>query len=211
MKRLHTLRLALALATVLLPAYLADSTMQGADEHQPSANYYAVSQPAWAWWAGPAEQGHAPAIDHPVLKNLGDSVPEDALLQIADSNKADFAENQRYIQGADCFYAWYPLDNATSKVKSFIHKNRCDNGKTGTTIKSSTGTRSYKKCTGIYSTLTIGKAFNQPAYLCEQTCDNSALCAAYATASDGTTDRCWILYSQKAGPSGIHSYWRISD
>jgi hypothetical protein len=196
------------IAAALLPACLADApnlttnTTQGADKHRASADYYAVSQLAYAWWVPGTVAGSAAAVDHQVEFTLGAAVSQDSLLQIASANHADWADNIGISK-----YGWYALDNSTFNAKSFIHKTRCNNGKTGVTVQS--GSTSYKKCDGIFSTLTIGKIFNQPAYLCEETCDKDPLCTAYSTASDSKTDVCWILYMTHVG--GISTYFRISD
>jgi hypothetical protein len=144
--KLARLALAAALLSACLANVSANSTTQGAVEHQPSADYYAVSQPAYVWSDGVASaDGTAPAVDKLISKGLPGIIPEDALLQIMDANKADYGFEK--VNQFPTRAKWFPRSNSTFNAKSFIHKTRCYLGGAGITVHASTGTgATYKKC-----------------------------------------------------------------
>jgi hypothetical protein len=206
--------LALALALALVPACLAKaSTTKGTTNkatHQPGVNYYAVSQPVYAFDSTRASSviGVGPAQDQGVYDQIPSAngrVPENALLQLMDANDADLAQGY-YDPGNNADMRWFPRSNSSFGAKSFIHKTRCFNGQTGTTVQSSIGKYYYKKCPNTNTALFVGKTFRIAPFLCEESCDKDATCVGYVV--DGAGQNCWTLVSTTLAHS---SYYRISD
>jgi hypothetical protein len=201
-------------ALVLVPACLANASTTNVTikraTHQPNANYYAVSEPAYAFNSNRASSvvGVGPIQDQGVYDTLpaaGGRVPEDAMLQLMDANDADLAAgHDDTLNRADM--RWFPRSNSSFGAKTFIHKTRCFNGQPGTTVQSSIGKYSYKKCPKTNTALYIGKTFRVAPFLCEESCDKDTTCVGYVV--DGAGQNCWTLGATTQAHS---SYYRISD
>jgi hypothetical protein len=213
----------LAMCATIFPACLANVTRVNvpqptsrSGEHQPSANYYAVSHPAYAWGNGviheTSQYAQGSVVDKSELSALPVKVPADAHMQIMDENKADFGHSPC---NSPPTINWFAGSNATFNSKSFIHKTRCYAGNSGTIRHASTGTgATYKFCNlkgysdDYCGLMDIGNTFQVAPFLCEETCDKDEACVGYVI--DGAGDHCWVLHNS-GGQGPIQVYYRISD
>jgi hypothetical protein len=141
-------------------------------------------------------------------------LPEKLLLALADVNQAEAALHFLHDDANSVFsnaLSWLPRTNSTaSKQTTFVHKTRCANGVTGTTV--TTAKNVYKKCSNVATDLVLKNSFNLPPSVCQQTCDHESFCVGYTI--DETGSGCWILQQAtngRAQQEEFASYWLIGS
>jgi hypothetical protein len=152
-------------------------------------------------------------MDYEVVDALHGAVPEDALLQVMDANKADWGQagfkGKSEVHPAALW--WFAGSNSSLQAQSFMHKTRCASGINGSHVRASSQPvgANYLKCSPpLCASIGIGKEFAFPPPLCQETCDQDAACVGYVVDGGGT--RCWVLVRGQC-PVGTTTYTRISD